>query len=158
MNFSKAHQLRDPGRDGPPLTEIYATRLRSAYASELEKAEHNSPATRNEHDQPAPDAERAYRSAAIQGLRLQASFWKKAHSTEGIKWGSVQSLLASHGPGVLTGEERFEWARNVVKEALDTLLGSENIDYMVEKRADGRKWITTRSGPSGDPGGPVSLR
>lgn len=37
-------------------------------------------------------------------------------------------------------------------EALDTLLGSEDIDYAVEKRADGRMWITTRPGP-GAPAG-----
>jgi hypothetical protein len=49
---------------------------------------------------------------------------------------------------VLPENERFGWARNLVREALDTLLGSEGIDYTVEKRADGRMWITSGPGPA----------
>jgi hypothetical protein len=53
---------------------------------------------------------------------------------------------------VLPEKERFEWARNVVREALDSLLGSEGIGYTVEKRADGKKWITTGPGQTGPAG------
>ncbi|HLX48102.1 MAG TPA: DUF87 domain-containing protein [Streptosporangiaceae bacterium] len=158
MNFGKAHTLRDPKYDGPPLPGIYAARLRASFASELERAVQSTLTGLGPPDSPGTpaagktDAERAYRSAAIEGLRLQSSFWQKVHSAEGIKWGTVQRLLANHAPRVLPEEDRFDWARNVVREALDTLLGSEGIGYTVEKRADGRMWITTRPGPD-DPAG-----
>src|SRR5262249_27324898 len=78
-------------------------------------------------------------------------FWQKVRSEEGIRWGTVQRLLAGYAPAFLEDDrEKFEWARNVVKEALDTLLGSEDIDYTTEKRADDKVWINVRPKSAGD--------
>jgi len=65
------------------------------------------------------------------------------------RWGTVQRLLADYAPAFLEDDqERFEWARNVVKEALDTLLGSKDIDYTTEKRAGDKVWIKVKRRPA----------
>jgi len=163
LNFSKAHAIRDPKYDGSPLTDIYAAELRAKFASALEKAveiaitDWNGPVHSAGNAGPTvadvnpPDAEQAYRLAAIEELRSNQDFWQKVRSEEGIRWGTVQRLLAGYAPAFLEDDrEKFEWARNVVKEALDTLLGSKDIDYTTEKRADDKVWINVRPKSAGD--------
>jgi hypothetical protein len=100
----------------------------------------------------SPDAERAYRLAAIEGLRADQSFWQKVQSEEGVRWGTVQRLLTKHAPEFLEDEkEKFNWAFVVVKDALNVLLGSEGIGYTTEKRADNRVWINAKTRPAGTP-------
>lgn len=161
LNFSKAHVIRDPKNDSSPLTEIYAAELRGRFASALEKAvetaitDWDGPVRSASNADPIAidvspmDAERAYRLAAVEELRGNQSFWQKVQSEEGIRWGTVQRLLADYAPAFLEDDqERFEWARNVVKEALDTLLGSKDIDYTTEKRAGDKLWIKVKRRPA----------
>ncbi|MGH3158364.1 MAG: ATP-binding protein [Streptosporangiaceae bacterium] len=158
LNFSKAHALRDPDYDGPALPDIYATGLRARFAGALAKA---VDIVRTDSDvQAGPagsagavatesspgDAEQTYRLAVIEGLRGEPSFWQKAQSEEGIRWGTIQILLKKYAPEFLEDDkERFDWAFIVVKDALAMLLGSEGIDYTIEKREDGKMWIKARS-------------
>jgi len=164
LNFSKAHTIRDPAYDGPPLTDIYAAELRARFASALGKAveaAHTAPdvlfgsaddADSMGIDTPSPDAERAYRLAAIEQLRGDQLFWRKVRSEYGIRWGEVQRLLAGHAPEFLDDDkERFDWAYVVVKDALGILLGSEGTDYTIQRRADNKMWITARSRPVAEP-------
>jgi hypothetical protein len=164
LNFSKAHAIRDPKYDGSPLQDIYAAELRARFASALEKAVETvhtdldvlvqlpGDIDPTDVDASSPDAERAYRLAAIEGLRADQSFWQKARSQEGIRWGTVQRLLTQYAPEFLEDErERFDWAFIVVKDALGVLLGSEGIDYTTEKRPDNRVWINAKPQPADDP-------
>jgi hypothetical protein len=154
MNFSKAHALRDPKYDGSPLTDIYAAQLRAKFDSALEKAVETviinsgdpmgsaSDINRTDTMTTSPDAEQAYRSAAIERLRLDRSFWHRVQ--DGMKWGTMQSMIANYASEAIEEEEQFNWAYSVVKEALDTLLGPEGIGYTIEKRADGKSWIKAK--------------
>jgi hypothetical protein len=160
LNFSKAHALRDPQYDGSALTDIYAAELRAKFDSALEKAAEVAGSYLDVSFSPAsaakptdigansPDVEQAYRLAAIDGLRTEHS-WQKVWSEDGIKWGTVQSLLAKHAPDFMEGKERFDWAFITVKDALGVLLGSEGIDYTITKR-DGKMWIKAKSKPASD--------
>jgi uncharacterized protein len=162
LNFSKAHTIRDPKYDGSRLNDIYAAQLRAKFVSALEKAVEavrmDSSALIESPDDSGssaigagqPDAERAYRLAAIEGLRADQAFWQKAQSEEGIRWGTVQSLLTKYAPEFLEESERFGWAFIVVKDALNILLGSEGIGYSTEKRSDNRVWINAKRRPAGD--------
>jgi hypothetical protein len=161
LNFNKAHALRDPEYDGSALTDIYAAELRAKFDSALEKAAEvassypnvsfgpASPAGPTDIGASSPDAEQAYRLAAIDGLRTERS-WQKVWSEDGIKWGTVQSLLAKHAPDLMEGKERFDWAFITVKDALGVLLGTEGIDYTITKRDDGKMWIKAKSRPAND--------
>jgi hypothetical protein len=138
LNFSKAHTMRDPKYDGQPLDDIYAAKMRTSFAEAAEKAAlatggvSSSAVTGQEvADDPAPDVERSFRAAAIAGLRTEASFFDRARSKEGIKWGTVMWLLKNHAPDVVL--DKFEWARNVVKEALEVLLGTQDVDWTTER-------------------------
>jgi len=154
LNFSKAHLRRDPKYDGQRLDNIYAAKMRTSFTLAAEKAAEaigSEPPTEagawDEGDDRATDAlvidvEKSFRKAAIQGLRAESSFWERARSKEGIKWGQVQSLLSRHAPAVVP--DKFEWARHLVKEALDETLGVKDVGWTVEKRGDGRQWITAR--------------
>jgi hypothetical protein len=96
-------------------------------------------------DTSIPDVERAYRKAAIEGLRNDKTFWDGLRSQDGIKWGTVQRLLSEYAPEVVA--DQFKWARGVVKEALDSLLGPEDRGWMTERR-DNKTWIKqTKSEP-----------
>jgi uncharacterized protein len=164
LNFSKAHVIRDPNNDGSSLSDIYAAELRARFVSALDKAagaagidsgvlvnlaDDASPA---DMDASSPDAEQTYRLAAIEGLRADQSFWQQVRSEEGIRWGITQRLLAKYAPEFLEDDrERFGWAYIVVKDALGILLGSEGIDYKIEKRADSRMWINAKPKPASDP-------
>jgi uncharacterized protein len=163
LNFSKAHAIRDRENDGPSLTDIYAAELRAKYANALREAiettttdqdglvDSASNANSANLGASASDAEQAYRLAAIERLRDERSFWDRVRSEQGIRWGTVQSILASYAPEFLADDaERFDWARNVVKEALDTLLGVKDIDYTTEKRIDGKVWINAKPAPVDD--------
>jgi DNA helicase HerA-like ATPase len=163
LNFSKAHAIRDPTYDGPPVTDIYAAELRARYTSALGKAVEvvrtapdvlfgsANEADSMENDNTSPDEERAYRLAAIEQLRANQSFWRKVKSEGGIRWGAVQRLLAEHAPEFLEDDrERFDWAYIVVKDALGILLGSEGADYTIQKRADNKMWINARSRPAAE--------
>lgn len=164
LNFRKAHAIRDPKNDGSPLTSIYAADLRTKFASALERAVeaiHTDPDVLvqaaddvgpTELDASSPDAERAYRLAAIEGLRTDQTFWQKVQSEEGIRWGTVQRLLTKYAPEFLDDErDKFDWAFIVVKDALNVLLGVEGTAYTTEKRADNRVWINAQVRPAGDP-------
>jgi Helicase HerA, central domain len=164
LNFSKAHAIRDPKYDGSPLSDIYAAELRAKFVSALEKAvdavhidsdvlvDLTGDANPADADAGSPDAERAYRLAAIEGLRADQSFWQKIRSEEGIRWGTVQRLLTKYAPDFLEDDrERFDWAFIVVKDALSILLGSEGIDYTIAKRADSKMWIKASPQPASDP-------
>jgi uncharacterized protein len=161
LNFSKAHELRDPDYDSPPLTDTYAAQLKVKFDRALEQAAREARAissapARTELEEAFAaslatsqvDAERTYRRAAIEGLRKEQSFWQKVRSPEGIRWGAVQRLLANHAPGIV--EDDFAWAYPVVQEALDMLLGSEGIGYEKERR-EGKVWITAKGLPPTDP-------
>jgi uncharacterized protein len=160
LNFSKAHAIRDPNNDGSLLPGVYAAELRAKFAEALERAvdavrtgsEALVDMTGDAHpahiDTSSPDVEQAYRLAAIEGLRSEKSFWQKVRSQEGLKWGTVQWLLAKYAPEFLDGDkERLEWAYIVVKDALGILLGSEGIHYTIKKRADNKMWINAESQP-----------
>jgi uncharacterized protein len=157
LDFSKAHARRDHDYDGPARPDIYASVLRDRFAGALAKASgiagtDAGPAggAGAAATQASPgDAEQTYRLAAIEGLRSEPSFWQKARSEEGIKWGTVQILLKKYAPEFLDdGKEKFDWAFIVVKDALAVLLGSEGIDYIIEKREDGKMWIKARPQPT----------
>jgi hypothetical protein len=163
LNFSKAHAIRDPNNDGPSLTDTYAAELRAKYANALREAletaitnqdglvDSASDANLANLGVSESDAEQAYRLAAIERLRDERSFWDRVRSEQGIRWGTVQSILANYAPAFLADDgERFDWARNVVKEALDTLLGAKDIDYTTEKRIDGKVWVNAKPTPVDD--------
>src|SRR6266487_3746743 len=164
LNFSTAHALRDPTYDGSPMTDIYAAELRARFASALGKAveavrtgpdvlfDSANNAHSTDIDITSPDAEQAYRLAAIEQLRANQSFWRKVKSEEGIRWGAVQKLLAEYAPEFLEDDrERFNWAYIAVKDALGILLGSEGIDYTIQKRADNKMWINAKPQQASDP-------
>lgn len=163
LNFSKAHAIRDPKNDGPSLIDIYAAELRAKYANALREAVETAITDQDGLVDPAgeanpanlgasaSDAEQAYRLAAIERLRDERSFWDRVRSEQGIRWGTVQSILANYAPAFLADDgERFDWARNVVKEALDTLLGAQDIGYEAEKRIDGKVWVNANPAPADD--------
>jgi hypothetical protein len=162
LDFTKAHALRDPDYDGPALTDIYAAELRATFANALAKAVDvagTGPGIRVDPGASAgpagmaasaPDAEQAYRLAAIEGLRKEPAFWQ-AQSAEGVRWGTVQLLLKKYAPGFLEDDkEKFDWAFIVVKDALALLLGTEGTDYAIERREDGKMWIKARPRPAED--------
>jgi uncharacterized protein len=153
LNFSKSHRIRDPKNGGSPLPDIYAAELRAKFACALEKAvdaaraDSDASASWVSDANPADlDAERAYRLAAIEGLRREQSFWQRVQSKEGVKWGTVQWLLAKYAPEFLENDrDKFKWAFIVVKDALGILLGREGIGYTMRKGNDGKTWINVNS-------------
>ena len=52
----------------------------------------------------------------------------------------TQRMLANHGPSVVV--DRFQWAFNVVKEAIDTVTSQRGRRWTGERRDDGKVWIT----------------
>jgi uncharacterized protein len=147
LNFSKAHKLRDPMFRGQPLPSIYAAEIRKKFTTAVEAAVRAASADRASSASSTVDVERSYRSMAIEGLRGERTFWQRLRSEDGIRWGVMQKLLANHAPGVIGDEgERFKWAYNVVIEALETLVGVKDRDWISTKR-EGRVWITIKASP-----------
>lgn len=148
LNFSKAHSIRDPKYDSPALVDTYAAKMRASFTQAAEKAAQASGGVQtNDHggvDTPKLDVEKSFRRAAIEGLRQERQFWEKVRSQDGIRWGIVQSMLSNHAPGIISDKkEKFDWAYKVVKQALDTLLGTQDVDWVAKRRAeDGKVWIT----------------
>jgi hypothetical protein len=155
LNFSKSHTLRDPQNNGQKLLGIYAEKLRTGFTEAIEKAAQKIDAgaiggeqsgLETDYDaqtQPAHDVEESYRQAAIEALRNSDKFWSGVGSTQGMKWGSIQSILASNAPTIVP--DAMAWARNLVKPALDEILGIKGNDWDSERRSDGKTWVTDRN-------------
>jgi hypothetical protein len=75
--------------------------------------------------------------AAIRKLAKDSDFQDRARG-RGIPWKGVQIKLAEFLPETLghTIEQREDWLRNqnLVKRALDDILGPENVGWRTEKR------------------------
>jgi hypothetical protein len=160
LNFSKAHALRDPHNDGPPLTDIYAAMLRGTFDAALQKATEvagispdisfstTDDAGQVDAETASVDADKTYRLAAIRGLARDGEF-QQIYSEEGIRWGRVQRLIAKCGPEFMDDAKKFEWAYIVVKDALTELVGSEGLDYTITKRDYNKMWIKATRKPDG---------
>jgi hypothetical protein len=78
------------------------------------------------------DAEAAYRAAAITALRNRPDFDRRLR--EGVPWGTVQVWLSNAAPPEDVVGDRFEWARRVVRPALEAILGPKGARWHTEQR------------------------
>lgn len=139
LNFARSHTLRDPSYGGPKL-DTYAAQLKAEFDASLAGALEATQDTARPIDAPPVDAEQAYRTAAIQGVRADPQFWAELQSSKGIRWGIIQRMLSQHGPAVI--EDKFGWAKNVVREALDTLVAERGREWHTTKYdGDTRVWV-----------------
>jgi hypothetical protein len=132
-------QLRDPEHRNARLDGIYAARLRTRFREALELAARDSDPPDLGGGPAGPggeypiDAEKVYRDAAVRRRRQRAEFREPLRSGEGIRWGTVQNLIARDAPEVVG--DKFQWARSVVKQVLVELLhGPEGSGWRTEAR------------------------
>lgn len=147
LDFNKAHpQLLDHAYDGGPL-DNYAAKLRQKFSAAATTALGRSLPEPELRDPDAPkesvDVDAAYRADAISKLREDRGF-QQWMSTGRVWWGTVQSRLAKYRPGeeIVGKGEAFNWARNVVQQALDEILGKGKWETEARDR-DGasKQWI-----------------
>jgi hypothetical protein len=154
LSFNHAHARRDPQNDGASL-DIYASKLRHRFISELERAAATAGVRKPDRSMvdetsnnatvtAAPDAEKTYRAAAIKKLGDSQEFIDGIQSEDGIRWGAVQRILSGFAPGADIVGDAFKWAYPVVKDALNQLLGSEGYDWSTYTGPDGKVCIKRR--------------
>ena len=139
LNFSRAHELLDGEYCGPPM-DVYAARLRREYDEALTTALESVGEEAPLNDAGKVDAEKVYRQSAIRALSADANFWRRLETADGLKWGTVQSMLARHGPTVI--DDKFDWAYGVVVEAMDHITHERGRRWTSTRRDDGKVWFT----------------
>jgi hypothetical protein len=100
----------------------------------VEKATRAGNAAPMNANQPV-DVDQAYRRAAIQGLRDSDEFWASMRA-DGMWWWRIGQILMDSAPPEKVVGNRWNWARNVVRQALTDLLGKQDTAW----RTDTRQW------------------
>lgn len=151
LSFNHAHTRLDPHNNREPLN-AYASDLRHKFTSELDKAAAALGAQQvdqNDADTPpidtagthGRDAEATYRESTIAKLGKSTEFRNGIQSADGIKWGTIQRMLAKHAPSSDVVGDQFQWAYTVVKEALNKLLGPQEEAWSTYTGPDGKVWV-----------------
>ena len=142
LSFEKLHERIDRDYNLPPKN-IYATRLREQYSEVLRmQAAELFPAENISEDSPLPSAQEIdkgevvdvfaiHKHQAIKALEHKSEF-RASLDDRGIPWGVVTGMLAKELPDTM--DDRNTVAYNLVKEALDQIIGVGN-------------WDTERRGP-----------
>lgn len=143
LSFEAEHPApRDASYSAGPV-DCYAARLKSRFASALAAAGTSAPTEpggqAREEPGAGPDAEAAYRRAAISALRTRPQFAASLRTRQGVPWGTVQKWLADAAPPQDVVGDRFEWARAVVLPALLDILGPEGSGWRTETRQHPRR-------------------
>jgi hypothetical protein len=146
LDFNKAHELRDPTYDGPAL-DNYAAGLRRQLAAEVEKAKAAAGLTGTAAGQNIAeggedvDVDATYRRAATNQLRRSTEFRDRMR-VDGMWWWRLGQVLEGFAPSEQAVGNRFQWAMQLVPQALNEILGDGR--WVVESREyNGRQnqWI-----------------
>lgn len=138
--FEAAHSPLD-GLYNKPGVDCYAARLRHQLTGALEEAVEavgGQPVTVGGE----PDATETLKLAAISKLAQNAGFHQQVRSSQGIKWGAVQRMLADYLPPTISNNPfQWVWDQGLVKQALDEILGDRGC-VSAARAPDNKKWIT----------------
>lgn len=146
LDFNKANELRDPAYDGPAL-DNYAAGLRRQLAAEVEKAKAAAGLTGTAGMQnlaeggEVVDIDATYRRAAINQLRGSTEFRDRMR-IDGMWWWRLGQVLAEFAPSEQAVGNQFQWAMQLVPQALNEILGEEQ--WVAESREYNgrpRQWI-----------------
>ena len=143
--FEATYEPLDPDYNQPGI-ECYASTLRGQLTDALDAAV-EAVGGRPVMIAGTEDATETIKFAAISQLAQDSEFQEEVRSAQGIRWGTVQKMLAGYLPATIG--DRFEWVgdQGLVVRALNEVLGRDG--WASTRRAfeqgGTRSWITVTS-------------
>lgn len=138
--FEAAYRPLDPSYDQEGV-DSFAARLRQQLTGALDAAV-QAAGGRPVTVAGTEDASETYKLAAVRQLAQDADFQDSVRG-RGIAWGAVQRKLADHAPATVGNGFQWVYESNLVKTALDDILGDDGwrTEARPNKQGGTRKWI-----------------
>lgn len=136
LSFEQLYEMADPDYNRSAEV-VYATQLRWDFEAELE-----SPDVVTEPDETGQksvrDPLKTFEQRAIQALAADEGMMARLFSDDGVAWGSLKAFLFDKLPASLDERERDDVAYQLVRTALDQLVGPQDSAWSTYRRGERR--------------------